>query len=167
MNTDLLKKEQDAISLLKMLDQREPLYVCYSGGKDSDVLRILCEVGGVNHELHHNLTTVDAPETVYYMRQFVPKENIHKPDRNMLKLIVDKKIPPTRLARYCCAELKERGGFGRKKVTGVRKSESRNRAENQGLFTIIGKSKTVQKMAGDIGANFQLTAKGGGGTKLR
>ena len=46
MNTDLLKKEQDAISLLKMLDQREPLYVCYSGGKDSDVLRILCEVGG-------------------------------------------------------------------------------------------------------------------------
>ena len=33
---------------------------------------------------------------------------IDKPKESMWQLIVRKKIPPTRLIRYCCSELKER-----------------------------------------------------------
>lgn len=42
----------------------EPLYVCYSGGKDSKVLRRIVEMAEVPHELHYNLTTVDHPSVV-------------------------------------------------------------------------------------------------------
>lgn len=161
MNTELIEKEQRAKELLRLMSKREPLYVCYSGGKDSDVIRILSELSGADYELHHNLTTVDAPETVYYVRKYVKPENIHRPERSMWQLIVDKRIPPTRIARYCCAELKERGGEFRKKVTGVRWAESRRRKDNQGLFTIIGKSKTVQKMGEESGVNFYVNAQGG------
>ena len=44
MNTD---KEKKAIERLRLFEpQNEPYYLCYSGGKDSDVIRILAEVGG-------------------------------------------------------------------------------------------------------------------------
>lgn len=162
MKTELLQKEKDAVLLLRLMSSQDPLYVCYSGGKDSDVIRILAEISGCNYELHHNLTTVDAPETVYYVQKFVKPEFIHKPARSMWKLIEEKMFPPTRIARYCCSELKEGGGFGRKKVTGVRHAESPNRRKNQDLFTIIGKSKTIQKKAIEANVNFQLTVKGGG-----
>lgn len=42
-------------------------------------------------------------------------------------------MPPTRLVRYCCQYLKEGGGQGRFKVTGVRKAESCRRAKRAGL----------------------------------
>ena len=37
---------------------KDGFYVCYSGGKDIDTIRVLCELAGVKHELHHNLTTI-------------------------------------------------------------------------------------------------------------
>lgn len=45
-----------------------PLIICYSGGKDSDVLLQLALNSGINFEVLHNHTTVDAPETVYHIR---------------------------------------------------------------------------------------------------
>lgn len=177
------EKEKRAIDYLRTFEpESESYYLCYSGGKDSDCIRILAELAGVNHEVHHNLTTVDVPETVQYIRaimseygerQLIKTETerfyrygdkgfIHLPELTMWELIVKKKMPPTRLARYCCEALKERGGKGRIKITGVRWAESRNRKENQGQVTIIGKSKTVQKMAVKNSVNFRLTDRGGG-----
>ena len=86
---------------------------------------------------------------------------IEYPEKSMWELIVDKKFPPTRLIRYCCAELKEHGGRGRVKITGVRWDESAKRTANQGLVTIVGKPKTVQKVAEESGANFRSTNSGG------
>ena len=40
---------------------------------------------------------------------------------------------PTRLMRYCCKELKEKGGVGRFKVTGIRHAESYKRSK-RGFF---------------------------------
>lgn len=114
------EKEQRAIQYLKTFEpESEPYYLCYSGGKDSDCIRILAELAGVRHDINHNLTTVDAPETVRYIRT-IPNVIINRPELSMWQLIVKKKMPPTRLARYCCEELKEKGGKGRIKVTGVR-----------------------------------------------
>jgi phosphoadenosine phosphosulfate reductase len=52
---------------------------------------------------------------------------INMPDISMWRLIVKKGMPPTRLMRYCCTELKERGGKDRFVVTGVRWAESTRR----------------------------------------
>jgi phosphoadenosine phosphosulfate reductase len=51
----------------------------------------------------------------------------------MWNLIPEKKMPPTRIVRYCCAELKEPHGEGRFVVTGVRKAESAKRSKRGGL----------------------------------
>ena len=70
----------------------------------------------------------------------------HDKDGNrisMWSLIVKKGIPPQRNRRYCCEELKEKGGKYRKKIIGVRAAESRGRAERSGLINIVGKPKTV------------------------
>lgn len=156
-----ISKEKRAIEYLKAFEpESEPYYACYSGGKDSDVIRILLTLAGVKHELHHNLTTVDAPETVRYVKS-IPEVIVDRPEKNMFSLIVEKMFPPTRLARYCCERLKERGGSGRLKVTGVRWAESMARKENGGFVKIIGKPVTVTKTAEGIGANFILSKKGG------
>ena len=156
-----LSKEKRAIEYLKAFEpETEPYRLCYSGGKDSDVIRILASLAGVKHDIVNNHTTVDAPETVRYIRS-IPNVQIVYPKRTMWQLIVDKLMPPTRLVRYCCAELKEKGGKGRVNITGVRKAESNSRAKNQDVVTIIGKSKSTQKIGEELGADYAVTDKGG------
>lgn len=163
--SELQEKERIAIERLKAFEPDEPYYLCYSGGKDSDVIRILAQLAGVKHELHHNLTSVDAPETVRYIKS-IPDMHIdipHDKDGNrvsMWSLIVKKNMPPTRFVRYCCSELKEKGGEGKLKITGVRAAESVSRKKNSGMVNIIGKPKTNQKIAEAIGADYDVNKKG-------
>lgn len=165
--SDMKEKERKAIEALKMFEpEDEPYYLCYSGGKDSDVIRILAQLAGVKHEIHHNLTTVDAPETIQYIKS-IPNVIIDKArwedgsHKTMWNLIPKKGMPPLRIMRYCCSELKEQGGKGRLKITGVRAAESKNRADNGGDIKIIGKPATTQKYLVENDINFQLTNKGG------
>ena len=162
MNDSLAEKERIAISNLRAFEPQDGkgYYLCYSGGKDSDVIRILAELANVKHDIVHNLTTVDAPETVYYVRS-IPGVIIERPPKSMWRLIAENTIPPTRIARYCCAKLKERGGFGRLKITGVRHAESARRANNTDLIKITGKPKRTQKLAEELGADFSVTRQGG------
>lgn len=156
------KKEQRAIQYLRAFQpEEEPYYLCYSGGKDSDCIRILAGLAGVRHECRHSLTTVDAPETVRYVQRTIGKENIEHPELTMWQLIVKKRMPPTRVARYCCERLKERGGKGRVKITGVRWAESTNRKNNTGVVKVIGKEKTMLKLAEENEVNFTQNRHGG------
>lgn len=156
-----IAKEKRAIEYLKAFEPKdEPYYLCYSGGKDSDAIRILASLAGVKHDIENNHTTVDAPETVRYIRS-IPGVHINYPEKSMWQLIVEKGMPPTRIVRYCCAELKERGGKGRVKITGVRKEESTARAANGGLVKVIGKPKTMEKAAIEMGAEYEISPKGG------
>ena len=158
---ELLEKEKTAIERLKAFEpEDEPYYLAYSGGKDSDVIRILAQLADVKHECKHNLTTVDAPETVRYVRETIGWENVEKPALSMWQLIVKKKFPPTRVVRYCCSELKERGGKNRKKITGVRWAESINRKNSSGLINIIGRPKSIQKQADEYGAEYKVNKSG-------
>ena len=151
--------EAKAIQRLKSFEpETEPYYLCYSGGKDSDVIRILADLAGVKHDIVHNHTTVDAPETVYYVRS-IPNIIIDYPKTSMWDLIVQKLLPPTQLIRYCCAELKERGGQGRVKITGVRWAESNRRKQNSDLIQIHGKPKQMAKMADEIGVEYKTIDK--------
>ena len=167
MNDSLIEKEKDAIARLKAFEpQDEPYYLCYSGGKDSDVIRILAQLADVSHEIHHNLTTVDAPETIAYIKTI---QNVHidkaryadGTPKTMWNLMPKKKMPPTRIVRWCCSELKEAGGKGRLKITGVRWEESTNRKANADVIRVIGKPKDTQKKLEELGLNFLLTISGG------
>lgn len=168
MNDSLKEKERIAIQRLKAFAPKDgdKYYCCYSGGKDSDCIRILAQLADVPHEIHHCLTTVDAPETVQYIKT-IPGVIIDKATykdgspKTMWNLIPKKKLPPTRLMRYCCSELKEWGGKGKLKITGVRYAESVRRRQNGGEVKIIGKEKTTQKKLDELGLNFTLTQQGG------
>lgn len=113
--------------------------VGYSGGKDSDVLVHLFRRAGVRFCVVHNHTTLDMPETVYYIRRkFKEWElqgidcKIYYPQMNFWSLCNEKKMLPLRQTRFCCAELKERNDIPEirfaLKSFGVRRAESNKRA---------------------------------------
>lgn len=135
-------KVKQAIARIRSFDplamgiMDEPYYVAYSGGKDSDAIRILFELSGVKYDLVHNHTTVDAPETVRYIRS-IPGIQISYPEITMWELIVKNRMPPMRTMRYCCSYLKERGGEKRFVVTGVRWAESARRKAQRGGVEIL------------------------------
>lgn len=61
-------------------------------------------------------------------------------DITMWSLIKTRKMPPTRMVRYCCDELKERTGeVGDTVFTGVRWEESKDRREQQMVNFYKGK----------------------------
>jgi len=138
--------EKQAIDILNTFSSDDPYQLGYSGGKDSDVILHLAKKSGVKFIAIHNHTTIDAPETVYYIRKkaIMGEVIIEYPKKTMWQMIVDHKSPPTRLMRYCCQELKEYSGIGKKLVTGVRKYESRNRSENQGIVTFMRPSREIK-----------------------
>lgn len=121
--------------------QKDCYYVAYSGGKDSDVIRILCELAGVKYELVHHHTTVDYPETVQYIRS-MPNIHVEYPHYknqhvSMWSLIPIKKMPPTRIHRWCCSILKEHGGKDWFVMTGVRWAESSRRKKDRNGIEIL------------------------------
>ena len=129
-----------------------PLLLCYSGGKDSDVLLQLAINSGIDFEVLHNHTTIDAPETVYHIRNTFKKLELqgikctiekptYKGERvTMWSLIPMKMFPPTRIVRYCCTVLKERGGRNRAIATGVRRAESIARSK-RGIYEDYNSAK--------------------------
>ncbi len=120
---DLEKKSIERIktaSEMSLFYYKKPLLCTYSGGKDSDVMPELFRRSGVPFEVHNSHTTADAPQTVYHIRDTFRELELQgikcsidyhkKPDGSRLtmwNLIPKKLMPPTRLTRYCCAELKE------------------------------------------------------------
>ena len=123
-----------------------PLVVTDSGGKDSTVCREIVRRAGIPYEVQHNLTTADAPQTIYYVRERFKQLElagipcsvnypIYKGQRvTMWTLIPMKKFPPTRLQRYCCQICKEDSCRDRFITTGVRWAESTKRKNNRGVF---------------------------------
>lgn len=143
-----LIKEFEAIAL-----HRNPLgyIVGYSGGKDSDVLVDLFRKSGVKFFVMHNHTTLDAPETVYYIRKkFAQWEaegipcKIYYPEQSFWSLCLECKMLPSRRARFCCSELKERDIPELKFAThsfGVRKAESVKRSLHRDSIEMRDKEK--------------------------
>lgn len=155
MHEVLKEIEKLAIERIKFADgisrsrYGKPIEVAYSGGKDSDVLIELFLRSGVEFTANHNLTTVDAPPTIYHIRDtFAELErrgihteiDIHKnpdgPPTTMWNLIVKKGLQPSRIMRYCCRELKEKHGGDSVVATGVRSSESVRRRDRKTFQTI-------------------------------
>lgn len=162
-------KVQVAIDRLKAFEPPEGYYLAFSGGKDSVCIKALADMAEVKYDAHYNLTSVDPPELVQFIKSFDDVQIDRPKDKDgnqvtMWNLIPRKKMPPTRIVRYCCKELKEMGGQGRMVVTGVRWAESPNRKNNQGEITVMTTRKREREELVQSG-NFTQTDKGGGGAE--
>lgn len=157
-------KVQLAIERLQSYEPDEGYFLAFSGGKDSVVIKALADMAGVKYDAHYNITTVDPPELVHFVKSF---DDIHIDAQTyedgrritMWNLIPKKLMPPTRIVRYCCQYLKETNGYGRVTVTGVRWAESVNRRKNQGEMTIY--SKSAAKELDKAGIQYTKTQRGG------
>ena len=129
-------------------------------------------MAGVKYDAHYRITSVDPPELVRFLKEKhtdvsmdIPRYDDGSPI-TMWNLIPKKKIPPTRLARYCCKSLKEDSGDGRLTITGVRWAESSNRKQNQGVATVMANGKSLEKKYNLVrSGNFTSTKRGGGACK--
>lgn len=106
--------------------------LAFSGGKDSIVAYDIIKRSGINFTPIYSRTSVDPPEAIWFMMEHYPevikqKYRINKKGRivTMWELLSNRAMPPTRVARYCCQELKERtGNPGDTVFTGQRWAES-------------------------------------------
>lgn len=152
LNINGKDKIQTAIERIKTFEPEEGYYLAFSGGKDSVVVKRLCEMAGVKFDAHYSHTSVDPPELVLFIKKMKDVEIDFPLDKDgnritMWNLIPRKKMPPTRLVRYCCKDLKEHGGEGRFTITGVRRAESTKRKNRGGLET--SSTKTGQRESFD------------------
>ena len=167
MNSELQNKVDTAIKRLQAFVPQEGYFVAFSGGKDSVVVKHLCNLAGVKYDAHYSVTSVDPPELVRYIKEEHPDVSFDIPhDKNgkpitMWSLIAAHTIPPTRTVRYCCAELKECNGEGRVTVTGVRWAESARRKAQHGVVDFKNKPVGTRKMADKLGANYETNKSGG------
>ncbi len=118
MNNRLIELERKAIKFIRNAEKlalrmnENGFHVAFSGGKDSQVLLALVEMSGVKHHAEMQVTTVDSPNLMKFVRTNYPQVRLNLPKLNMRQLILKKKMLPTRQARFCCAFLKEQAGGG-------------------------------------------------------
>lgn len=153
-----IKRSKEILKLASEMSKyyyHKPLIITYSGGKDSDVMLQLARecLDKDGFEVLNSHTTLDAPETVYYIRDKFKeleadgvKATISYPRfadgsyKSIWALIERRQIPPTRLARYCCKELKETSTPNRFVAVGVRSAESAGR-RGRDVFSTRGATK--------------------------
>ncbi len=127
--------------------QNKPYWGCFSGGKDSVVIKQLARIAGIYVEWHHNVTTIDPPEVNAFIKRQHPDVIRHMPERTFLKWIETKGVP-TRRCRWCCEKLEERGAPpGKRLIMGIRAQESPRRAKNWSTLTILHYPRNGQVVA--------------------
>ena len=129
MTEELQKKVDRAIRLIqagaKAAEQHgQPLEICYSGGKDSDVILELARMADIKYRAIYKNTTIDPPGTIHHARE--NGVEVMQPKMSFAE-IVAKKGMPGRRRRFCCDILKEYKIMDYA-VIGVRRDESATRA---------------------------------------
>lgn len=136
LTNEAIRFIQNAEKLALSMDERG-FHVAFSGGKDSQVLFALMEMSGCKHHAEMQITTVDSPNIIRFVKEHYPQVHFNLPKKNMHQLILSKGMLPTRMARFCCAALKEKAG-GCCTAIGIRKAESTPRAKRHAV-EVIGK----------------------------
>ena len=77
-------KVETAIERLRTFEPPEGYHLAFSGGKDSVVVKALADMAGVKYDAHYNVTSVDPPELVQFVKTFsdVSRDIPHDKDGN-------------------------------------------------------------------------------------
>ena len=130
MTEDLQKKVNRAIRLLQSASKiaskhGQPLEICYSCGKDSEVILELAKMAGIEYRAIYKVTTIDPPGTIKHAND--KGVELVRPKETFFQLIRRKGLP-SRKVRFCCQELKEYKILDYA-VVGIRAEESAKRKE--------------------------------------
>lgn len=96
--------------MAKLYDPENGFYLAFSGGKDSQALFHITALAGVRFKAHFSPTTIDPPQLIRFIRRQYPMVEFEKVEKNIYDLAIKKKMFPTKIFRWCCAEFKERWG---------------------------------------------------------
>lgn len=171
---NLKEKTEHAANVLRVAVKlsktyyNKPIVICYSGGKDSDVMLDIAikTLKPEDFRVLNSHTTLDAPETVYFIREKFAELRaqgytcdisypMYKGKRDSFwRLCERRKMLPTRLTRFCCAVLKEVSTPNQIACVGVRSSESKNR-EGRNEFGLRG-DRNVAKTAQHVNAMIEF-----------
>lgn len=125
VSKELQKKIDQSIKLLKVACKGKKVELCYSGGKDSDVILQLAKEAEIDFVPIYKMTTIDPPGTIQHA-----KDNgceIRRPEKTFFQLVREKGLP-SRFKRFCCEYLKEYKIMDNA-IIGVRRAESAKRAK--------------------------------------
>lgn len=132
---ELQNKINNSIKIIKLAAKEaekynEPLEVCYSGGKDSDIILQLAKMAEVNFVAIYKNTTIDPPGTKKHVLE--NGVTIKNPQTNFFDLI-KKKGFPSFTRRFCCQVLKEYKIYN-VAILGIRRDESQKRRKRYKSF---------------------------------
>ena len=125
-----MDKIEKSIERLKAFEPSDGYYLAFSGGKDSICIKQLTIEAGVKFDSHYQVTTIDPPELVHYIKREHPDVKWERPEIPFLTRLATKGFP-IRQGRWCCEYYKECGGGGRTVMTGIRWAESYTRKERK------------------------------------
>ena len=125
MNDKLKKKVDFAIKLLQSIPKDGDIEISYSCGKDSDVILELAKMAGIPYRAIYKNTTIDPVGAIAHAKEMGAE--VINPKKTFFQLVSEHGYP-SRYARFCCSILKEYKVCDRA-VQGIRRSESRKRAE--------------------------------------
>ena len=125
MRKELQKKVDFAIKLLRSIPQEGDIELSYSSGKDSDVILELAKMAGIPYRAIYKNTTIDPAGSIAHAKEMGAE--VIRPKKSFFQLVSEHGYP-SRYARFCCSFLKEYKVCDRA-IQGIRRSESRNRAE--------------------------------------
>ena len=125
MRKELQKKVDFAIKLLRSIPQDGDIELSFSSGKDSDVILELAKMAGIPYRAIYKNTTIDPAGSIAHAKEMGAE--VIRPKKTFFQLVSEHGYP-SRYARFCCSFLKEYKVCDRA-IQGIRRSESRNRAE--------------------------------------
>lgn len=130
MTEELEKKVKRAIRLLQSASKvaakhGQSLEICYSCGKDSEVILELAKMAEVDYKAIYKITTIDPAGTIKHAIEHGVE--LVRPKETFFQLIRRKGLP-SRTIRFCCQELKEYRIYDYA-VVGIRREESKKREE--------------------------------------
>ncbi len=120
---------QKAERIAKSYDKENGYFLAFSGGKDSQALFHMAQLAGVQFAGHMNLTSVDPPEVIRFVKHNYPEVELVKPKESIFNIARQRQILPTMRVRWCCQEYKETAGAGKVTLIGIRHAESSRRAK--------------------------------------